>query len=139
MMIYTEMEAAMRADDADRYAALLAEDFEYVRHKSHDTIDRNAMRDLLRKVWRPGNRTIEDMRCLYENDDILVVHMTLSFASGSREGAMIVHQKRDGRIVRIESGVSDLSGGADTSTPPKPVQVPAEAYANGQISHETSS
>ncbi|WP_413718525.1 nuclear transport factor 2 family protein [Silicimonas sp. MF1-12-2] len=139
MMIYTEMEAAMRADDADRYAALLAEDFEYVRHKSHDTIDRNAMRDLLRKVWRPGNRTIEDMRCLYENDDILVVHMTLSFASGSREGAMIVHQKRDGRIVRIESGVSDLSGGAGTSTPPKPVQAPAEAYANGQISHETSS
>ena len=139
MLIYTEMEAAMRADDADRYAALLAEDFEYVRHKSQDTIDRDAMRDLLRKVWRPGNRTIEDMRCLYENDDILVVHMTLSFASGSREGAMIVHQKRDGRIVRIESGVSDLSGGAGTSTPPEPVQAPAEAYANGQTSHETSS
>lgn len=139
MMIYTEMEAAMRADDADRYAALLAEDFEYVRHKSHDTIGRDAMRDLLRTVWRPGNRTIEDMRCIYENDDILVVHMTLSFASGSREGAMIVHQKRDGRIVRIESGVSDLSGGAGTSTPPEPVQAPAEAYANGQTSHETSS
>jgi hypothetical protein len=45
MLIYTEMEAAMRADDADRYAALLAEDFEYVRHKSQDTIDRDAMRE----------------------------------------------------------------------------------------------
>ena len=138
MLIYTEMEAAMRADDADRYAALLAEDFEYVRHKSKDTIDRDAMRDLLRKVWRPGNRTIEDMRCLYENDDILVVHMTLSFASGSREGAMIFHQKRDGRIVRIESGVSDLSGGAGKSKPPKPVEAPVAAYANGPIPHETS-
>ena len=139
MLIYTEMEAAMRADDADRYVALLAEDFEYVRHKSQDTIDRDAMRDLLRKVWRPGNRTIEDLRCLYENDDVLVVHMTLSFASGSREGAMIVHQKRDGRIVRIESGVSDLSGGAGASTPPTPVQAPTAAFANGPIPHETSS
>jgi len=138
MLIYTEMEAAMRADDADRYAALLAEDFEYVRHKSQDTIDRDAMRDLLRKVWRPGNRTIEDMRCLYENDDILVVHMILSFASGSREGAMIVHQKRDGRIVRIESGVSDLSGGAGASTPLKPDRAPPPQYANGPIPHETS-
>jgi hypothetical protein len=138
MLIYTEMEAAMRADDADRYTALLAEDFEYVRHKSQDTIDRNAMRDLLRKVWRPGNRTIEDMRCLYENDDILVVHMTLSFASGSREGAMIVHQKRDGQIVRIESGVSDLSGGAGASTSPKPVQAPTASAPNGPIPHETS-
>jgi hypothetical protein len=138
MLIYTEMEAAMRADDADRYAALLAEDFEYVRHKSRDTIDRDAMRDLLGKVWRPGNRTIEDMRCLYENADILVVHMILSFASGSREGAMIVHQKRCGRIVRIESGVSDLSGVAGASTTPKPVREPAAASANGPIPHETS-
>jgi hypothetical protein len=131
MLIYTEMEAAMRADDADRYAALLAEDFEYVRHKSQDTIGREAMRDLLRTVWRPGNRTIDDMRCLYENDDVLVVHMTLSFVSGSREGAMIFHQKRDGRVVRIESGVSELSGGTGSSMPAKPVQ-------DGPIPHETS-
>jgi hypothetical protein len=138
MAIYTEMEAAMRADDADRYAALLADDFEYVRHKSQDTIDRDAMRDLLKKVWRPGNRIIEDMRCLYENDDILVVHMTLSFASGSREGAMIVHQKRHGRIVRIESGVSDLSSGASASKTPKPDQAQVAASAYGPITHETS-
>ena len=138
MLIYTEMEAAMRADDAERYAALLADDFEYVRHKSQDTIDRDAMRNLLKKVWRPGNRIIEDMRCLYENDDILVVHMTLSFASGSREGAMIVHQKRDGRIVRIESGVSDLSGGGGALTPPKPGRAPMATSAIGPIPHETS-
>ncbi|MBF9030395.1 DUF4440 domain-containing protein [Rhodobacterales bacterium HKCCE3408] len=138
MPIYTEMEAAMRSDDADRYAALLADDFEYVRHKSKDTIDRDAMRELLKKVWRPGNRIIEDLRCLYENDDILVVHTTLSFASGSREGAMIVHQKRHGRIVRIESGVSDLSGGAGAPTTQKPVKAPAAASANSPIPHETS-
>ena len=138
MAIYTEMEAAMRADDADRYAALLAEDFEYVRHKSQDTIDRDAMRDLLKKVWCPGNRIIEDMRCLYENDDILVVHMILSFASGSREGAMIVHQKRDGQIVRIESGVSDLSGGAVAPTPAQPTRAAVAAPANGPIPHHTS-
>jgi ketosteroid isomerase-like protein len=138
MLIYDEMEAAMRTDDADAYAALLAEDFEYVRHKSQDSIDREAMRNLLAKVWRAGNRTIENMRCLYENDDILVVHMTLSFASGSREGAMIVHHKRDGRIVRIESGVSDLSGGAGASTSPMPVHSPAPSSVNGPIPHETS-
>ena len=125
MLIYTEMEAAMRADDADRYTALLAEDFAYVRHKSRDTLGREAMRGLLAKVWRPGNRTIEDMRCLYENEDILVVHMTLSFASGSREGAMIVHHKRGGLIVRIESGVSDLSDAPAASMPSTPAQVPA--------------
>lgn len=138
MLIYTEMEAAMRADDADRYAALLAADFEYVRHKSRDTIGREAMRDLLTKVWHPGNRIIEDIRCLYENDDILVVHAILSFASGSREGAMIVHHKRGGKIVRIESGVSDLSGSALPPSAPMPEQARAAASVNSPIPHETS-
>jgi len=109
MRIYAEMEAAMRADDVDRYIALMDEDFEYVRHKSRDTLGRDQMADLLRKVWGNGNRTIEELRCLYENDDILVVHTRLAFASGSREGAMIVNLKKDGKIVRIESGVSDLT------------------------------
>jgi hypothetical protein len=138
MQIYTEMEAAMRADNVDRYAALLTEDFEYVRHKSKDTIDREAMRKLLTKVWRPGNRSIEDMRCLYENDDILVVHTTLSFASGSREGAMIVHHKRDGQIVRIESGVSDLSGSAKYPGATRLDQAGAAASVTGPFPHETS-
>ena len=109
MQIYPEMEAAMRADDVDRYIALMDEEFEYVRHKSRDTLGRDQMADLLRKVWGNGNRTIEELRCLYENDDILVVHTRLAFASGSREGAMIVNLKKDGKIVRIESGVSDLT------------------------------
>ena len=99
----------MRADDVDRYIALMDEEFEYVRHKSRDTLGRDQMADLLRKVWGNGNRTIEELRCLYENDDILVVHTRLAFASGSREGAMIVNLKKDGKIVRIESGVSDLT------------------------------
>lgn len=109
MQIYPEMAAAMRSDDVDRYIALMGEDFEYVRHKSRDTLGRDQMAALLRKVWGKGNRTIEDLRCLYENDDILVVHTRLAFASGLREGAMIVNLKKDGKIFRIESGVSDLT------------------------------
>ncbi len=138
MQIFPEMEAAMRADDADRYAALLTEDFEYVRHKSGDTISRDGMRDLLTRVWRPGNRTIEDMRCLYENEDILVVHTILSFASGSREGAMIVHHKRGDRITRIESGVSDLTGGMGPPSARMPAVTRGDASAGGPLPHETS-
>jgi hypothetical protein len=109
MNIYPEMAAAMRADDVDRYAALLHDEFQYVRHKTGDTLDRDAMAALLRKVWRDGNRHIEDMRCLYENDDILVVHMRLRFKSGSREAAMLVNLKKNGSIYRTESGVSELT------------------------------
>ena len=109
MQIYPAMAAAMRADDVDAYAALLHDDFRYIRHKSGDALTKSEMAALLTKVWGNGNRTIEDMRCLYENDDIMVMHTTLSFRSGSREGAMIVHMKQGGKVIRIESGVSDLT------------------------------
>lgn len=109
MDIYPEMAAAMRADDVGRYVALLHDDFRYVRHKSDDTLDRDEMAALLHKVWGGGNRTIEDMRCVYENDDVLVIHTRLAFRSGSREAAMIVNLKKDGKVIRTESGVSDLS------------------------------
>jgi len=109
MEIYREMAAAMRADDVDRYVALLHEDFRYVRHKSNDTLNRDEMAALLRKVWGGGNRTIEDMRCIYENDDILVIHTRLSYRSGSREAAMIVNLKKDGKVISAETGVSDLT------------------------------
>lgn len=109
MQIYPAMAVAMRSDDVGRYVALPDGDFEYLRHKSRDTLGRDQMADLLRKVWRTGNRTVEDLRCLYENDDILVVHTRLAFASGSREGAMIVNLKKDGKVVRMETGVSDLN------------------------------
>lgn len=108
-MIYPAMAQAMRADDVQGYCALLHDDFAYVRHKSNDTLNKEQMRDLLTKVWGGGNRTIEDLRCIYENDEILVVHTRLSFKSGSREAALIVHLKKDGKVIRIESGVSDLS------------------------------
>ena len=107
--IFSEMAAAMHANDVDRYTALLDDDFEYVRHKSNDTLNRDQMADLLRKVRGNGNRNIEDMRCIYENEDILVIHTRLSYMSGSREGAMIVNLKKNGKVIRTESGVSDLT------------------------------
>lgn len=109
MDLYDEMAAAMRTDDVSRYVALLHEDFRYVRHKSNDTLSRDEMAALLAKVWGGGNRTIEDLRCVYENEDILVIHTRLAFRSGSREAAMIVNLKKDGKVIRTESGVSELT------------------------------
>ena len=78
------MAAAMQADDVDRYVALLHDDFRYVRHKSNDTLNRDEMAALLGKVWGSGNRTIEDLRCIYENDDILVIYTRLKFRGDAR-------------------------------------------------------
>ena len=46
----------------------------------------------------------ENMRCIYENDDILVVHSFATFPSGDKEAVLMVHKKKNGPLWRTETG-----------------------------------
>ena len=50
----------------------------------------------------------ENIRCLYENDDILVVHQITNAANGSRDAFMYVFTKEDGMLTRLETGATPL-------------------------------
>ena len=51
----------------------------------------------------------EKLRCIYENDDIIVEHQILSYGSGDGEALMLVHQLKDGLMWRTETGATPLS------------------------------
>ena len=55
-----------------------------------------------------GKLKQEKLRCIYENDDILVMHFVMTFRNGTRGAVMYVAAKRDGKIVRIETGSTPL-------------------------------
>lgn len=48
-----------------------------------------------------GKLKFEENRCIYENDDILVMH-------GKKEAIMSVHSLSNGKIVKTESGATVL-------------------------------
>ena len=48
------------------------------------------------------------MRCIYENDDILVAHSFATYASGDKEALLMVHRKKDGRLWRTETGATPI-------------------------------
>ena len=50
----------------------------------------------------------ENIRCLYENDDILVVHQITNSANGSRDAVMYVFTKEDGMLTKLETGATPL-------------------------------
>ena len=54
------------------------------------------------------NETATNQRCIYENDDICVLHHFSEFASGDKEAVMMVSLKKDGLIRRIETGTTPL-------------------------------
>ena len=51
---------------------------------------------------------INQPRCIYENDEVLVEHSVMDFPDGTREAVLAVHTIRDGRITRTETGATLL-------------------------------
>ena len=48
-------------------------------------------------------------RCVYENDEILVLHDLMSYPDVTKEAVMLVCMLKDGQIIRMEAGATPLA------------------------------
>ncbi len=46
------------------------------------------------------------VRCIYENDDILVEHFVMRFPDGTRESVLVVNTLENGQVIRQETGAT---------------------------------
>tara|TARA_A100001011_G_scaffold235155_1_gene243234 strand:+ start:162 stop:497 length:336 start_codon:yes stop_codon:yes gene_type:complete len=67
-----------------------------------DNIDWDQMMELMVAA------NVDEHRCIYENDEIIIEHQIISYGSGYREALMLVHQLKDGLMWRTESGATSL-------------------------------
>ena len=109
MGVYELLMMSMEKRDAKHYIGALHEDYEFVRHQSGTTMDKEQVSEMLTMMMSNTDVVINDPRCIYENDDILVEHSVMGFPDGSKEAVMAVHSKRDGKIIRTETGATLLT------------------------------
>ncbi len=55
-----------------------------------------------------GKLKLVENRCIYENDDILVMHGIGHFPDGTKEAIMSVHSLSNGKIIKTESGATRI-------------------------------
>ncbi len=108
MAIFEKMKGAMADKDGEAMIALLAEDFEFVRHQSGTRMNKAEMSEMVRGMSSSGDWSISDHRCLYENGDIMVEHSVMTFPDGTREAVLAVNMLKDGKITRLETGATKL-------------------------------
>lgn len=58
---------------------------------------------MMQKV-KPENR-----RCLYENDDVLIMHFLIPFPNGTKDAVLYYIQKEEGLMRRIETGSTPIN------------------------------
>jgi hypothetical protein len=67
---------------------------------------KTKMSEMMASMMANEEVVIKDPRCIYENDEILVEHSVMDFPDGSTEAVMAVHTKKDGKIIRTETGAT---------------------------------
>ena len=108
MMLFDKLAKSWNEQDVQTYRSCFHKDWQFTFHSSGKIITRaddspeEEMKEFMKNMKR------ENPRCLYENDDILVVHDFITFASGDREAVMMVHLKKDGLLWRTESGATPM-------------------------------
>lgn len=108
MSVFEKLNKATMDRDAEAYVDLLANDCVFVRHQSGTEMNRDEVAELLKRMMAPGAATMGQRRCIYENDDILVVHSINDYPDGTREAVLAAYSLRDGKITRLETGATPL-------------------------------
>ena len=93
--------------DIAAYKPLRHVDWEFNLYSSDNFMRSGHISDEQMKGMMTSNKN-ENLRCLYENDDILITHSFTTFASGDREAILMVHRKKDGLLWRTETGATPM-------------------------------
>jgi hypothetical protein len=108
-MLYDRMTQAIEARDAERWADLLHDDYVFVRHQSGSTMNKAQTMEMMRGFMASDAVQEDQRRCLYENEAVLVIHSFIRFADSSREAILVAHTKKDGKLLRSETGATPVS------------------------------
>jgi len=105
---FYDIMAKAKADrDIEAFDRCYHDDWEFKFHSSGRIVRRGDNTDE-QTLERWDTFKVENDRCLYENEDILVTHSIVHFPNGSTDAVMMVHMKKDGLLWRTETGSTPM-------------------------------
>ena len=106
MSVVQKLIDAQDNQDLKAYNEVLSEDYYWLRHSTGEKVPRDELSKWLISDDRP---TTESSRIIYENDEIGIAHYFISFQDGSRQAVLVVYVIKDGKIIRSETGATNMS------------------------------
>ena len=104
MSILEKYEKVFLEKDEAGMNEILHDDFKFIMHSSGNTLSKSdvigwAMSDDIQE---------EKVRILYENDEVGVRHNFVTFKDGNTQAVMAVYMFKDGQIVSMETGATNI-------------------------------
>ena len=105
MSVIQKLFDAQNNQDIKAYNEVISEDYVWVKHSTGEEIPRD---ELSKWLISPDAPKTESSRIIYENDEIGVAHYFISFKDGSRQAVLVVYIIKDGKIIRSETGATNI-------------------------------
>ena len=106
-MLYEKMMIAWKACDLEGWKSCYHPDYTFVSHANGNIMSSDDISDEM-MLGMMQNMKLEEQRCIYEDENIIVEHSLATFGSGVKEAVMAVHMKKDGLIWQTETGATPL-------------------------------
>ena len=109
MRFFERWETAMGNKDLGTLMELMHPEWTMVMHSSGKVINRDDYKQMIGPVIVSGKLARNDVRCIYENDDIMVEHAMVTFPNGSTDAVLVAMTLKDGKVFRTETGSTPLT------------------------------
>ena len=113
MSVFEKWLESVDKRDAEIFIDAHHEDYQFVRHQSGTTMNKSEIADMMRGMMANDDVVVKETRCLYENDDVLVMHSIVNFPDGTSEAIIQFSELKDGKIIKTETGATLLSDQVD--------------------------
>ena len=105
MSLIQKLYDAEENKDLEKYNEVLSEYYVWVQHSNCKHIPRDELSKWFMSDEAPKT---DNQRIIYENDEIGVAHRFVTFKDGSRQAVMAVYIIKDGKIIRSETGATNM-------------------------------
>ena len=109
MSVYEKIASAMQNRDIDEFISNYHNDCKFISHKDGSSMGRQEFYEMVGGLMSSSSLKIQNQRCIYENDDIMVSHSIMDFPDGTREAVMVVHKLKEGKVIETETGATLIS------------------------------
>ena len=105
---FEKFEAAINNKNLDAMMELMHSEWTMVMHSTGKVLDLNDWQEMFSKIIAGDDFKREKVRCIYENDDIMVSHSIATFPNGTTDAVMYVGILKDGKLFRTETGSTPI-------------------------------
>ena len=106
-MLFDRYKKFWEEGDIEAFTSIVHADIEIIMHSTGGVIDYDLWMERISAVML-SDAYAENIRCLYENDNIMVVHQKTNAPNGTRNAVMYVFTKEDGMLTKLETGATPL-------------------------------